>query len=208
MNQGEKTESAKKVGGARPGAGRPPEVTEERLKRLAVCRIMNLNTERTARFMGIGRTTLYMWQERAKEVQELVDGGEWGLLTEQDKLYLKFAYVYDNASVELEAGCISQLREHGKKHYQPLEWLLERLNPEQWARFEPQQIVKKRDEIEDPIVADEHKEFDPYEPERVARVILSLKEAGFIRQEVIDGLIGNGIPADETDKISSGNGKP
>lgn len=202
------TENINNYGGARSRVGRPIEITEEKLKRMAVCRIMNLNIERTAQFMGIAKPTFYEWLEKAKKIQELVDSGIWDIVTEKDKLYLKFSYVYNNASTELQAGCLTDIRTHGKKSWQAAAWLLERMDPEQWAKFEPQPVIKKRNEMEEPTVADEHKEFDPYEPETIARLILSYQEAQLIPEEISGGIIARSLSEDEADEVSSGNGKP
>lgn len=187
-----------------PGAGRPPDITEDRLQRLAVCRIMNLNLERTASFMGIAKNTLYYWMDKAKKIQQLVDSNEPGLLTEYDRRYLKFSHVWDNAKAELVSGCISGLVNHGKRHHQPLEWLLERLDPDQWARFEAKPVPIKLGEVQEPIITEDQKEFDPYE--RTARAYLSLKEAGFLTQTAIREIIESANAADAEDEVSSGNG--
>lgn len=197
--------------------GRIPEITEERLKRLAACRIMDMDKVRTASFLGVSRQTYYYWIEKAVKVQELVDSGQEGLLTENDKLYLKFSYIYNNATTELMAGCLAELRAHGRQHWQALTWILTHLDPEKWASFENQPIKKTSADILKPSVSEEHKEFDPYEPERIARLIISYREAGLIPQEIIDSIIerggggrgtNGGIPENAPDEISSGNGKP
>jgi len=186
--------------------GRPIEITEERLKRLAACRIMDMNKVQTASFLGVSRQTYENWLNRAEYVQKIVDTGQEGLLTQNDKIYLKFFYIYNNATVELMAGCIAEMRAHGKKDWRALAWILTHMDPAKWANFEAQPVIGKQTEEDKAAVAEEHKEFDPYEPERIARLILSYQEADIIPEEISAGIIARSLSEDEEDKIFSGNG--
>jgi hypothetical protein len=194
------SEPKKKIGGARVGAGRPPEITDDKLKKIYACRMLNLNRQKTADFVGVSTCSLDDWRNNADRVMRLLEDNEDALLSPRDQLYIKFAYVWNNAQTELQLGSLQKVQR--AKDWKAHAWILERLATENFGRRETQPVIRP-DSIEPAEVADEHGEFDPYEPERVARLILSFKEAGVIPNEVIIGIIENSFADAEINEIHS-----
>jgi hypothetical protein len=161
--------------------------------------MLNLNRQKTADFVGVSACSLDDWRNNADRVMRLLEDNEDALLSPRDQLYIKFAYVWNNAQTELQLGSLQKVQR--AKDWKAHAWILERLATENFGRRETQPAIRP-DSIEPAEVADEHGEFDPYESERIARLIISYQEAGVIPREVVAGIIEHSLSEIQANEVS------
>lgn len=188
--------------------GRPSALTRKRLDLIKESLSVTGDVSLAAAYAGIHRDTIYEWVNKAAIIHEEIDkAANAGLnlaLTQEALLYLEFSDTIKRADAMYELRSLAAIQKIGmgkmEGHWQALAWGLERTFPNKYARRLAIPVVPELDEAERPEVEESHRELNPYEPERIARFVIGLKEAGIIGQEVIDGIIERGsadVPAHE-----------
>lgn len=92
--------------------GRKPKFTKELRRRMILLLRKGLPRSVACQCVGIDKHTLYVWLGRAH-------AGE--------PAFMAFLNDIETAQAEAKRQLLAKLRKHGNKHWQPIEWMLERV---------------------------------------------------------------------------------
>lgn len=111
-------------GGAKRPIGRPTKLNAELADAILNTVAHGSTFHAAAQAAGVNRTTLIAWRER----------GEADLDNGKDTVFARFAHGLPRARARGEASLVDTIRAHATMDWRAAAWLLERRNPEDWAK--------------------------------------------------------------------------
>jgi len=111
-------------GGAKRKTGRPSKINGELVDAVLELVAHGSTFHAAAQAAGVDRTTLHAWRER----------GEADLDAGKDTVYARLAHGLPRARARGEASLVDTIRAHATLDWRAAAWLLERRNPEDWAK--------------------------------------------------------------------------
>lgn len=111
-------------GGARRKIGRPTKLNGDLVDHILNTVAHGSTFHAAAQSAGVNRTTLVAWRER----------GEADLDAGKDTVFARLADGLPRARARGEASLVDTIRAHATLDWRAAAWLLERRNPEDWAK--------------------------------------------------------------------------
>lgn len=115
--------------------GRPPKLTDGRIKAI-VKALKNCQSQKSAaQAAGVSEKTFYNYIQKANEVREARELDPDAVVGPYDDRYIKLLEAIEKAESEIEANLIAAIKDAGMDgKWQALAWILERRWPEKWSQ--------------------------------------------------------------------------
>lgn len=110
--------------------GRPSKLTDETVKKLMEAIIDGNTYEAACNYAGISYSVFADWVRKGEEYTKMLEGGQKGIRWE----FINFLKELNRAKAEAEVNLVKKIKEAGDKDWRANAFLLERRNPEQWAK--------------------------------------------------------------------------
>lgn len=163
----------------RRGRGQPTRLTP--LLQKKICEVVELcnSLEDAAAVVGVGRTTVFMWQQKGRE--------------EATGIYRDFLNAIETAKARRRANINTRMLEHAKKRYEALAWLAERTDPKHFGLRIKVQVNEELERMLDRLAAN----LTPQEYERALQAISQPDDCGETSRDdaTREGSVGRGLAA-------------